>query len=163
MRKGRIGLALSACAAVGMSLTGSPHASADVLSMSVYASGWSHEEGPTPWSISVVISCDPAGTPVAPPVYFTDNGRALYGSPVAATTGDSLRMFRRPPYCDNPGGGYQSFAQITYMPRTLGAHHIVATQYKPDGSVLSTMAQDVNVTESPCTVIGSVAYPIPCN
>ncbi|WP_458686675.1 hypothetical protein [Nocardia tengchongensis] len=43
---------------------------------------------------------------------------------------------------------------------TLGAHHIVATQYNPDGSVLSTMSRDVNITKLPgATNSGSAGLP----
>ncbi|MGW4535118.1 hypothetical protein ACWEOI_29630 [Nocardia sp. NPDC004340] len=36
-------------------------------------------------------------------------------------------------------------------------HHIVATQFNPDGSVLSTLSQDVDVTELACHIgAGSV-------
>ncbi|MFE3754979.1 hypothetical protein ACFXO9_11780 [Nocardia tengchongensis] len=158
MRKGRIGLALSAFAAVAVSLAGSPLAAADIQSLSVNATSRSYDAGMMAWSIEVWVTCDPASTPVAPPIHLTDNGAPISGSPVAAGTGYGPSLV----CAYSNGTQHESPTRAMYTPRTLGAHHIVATQYRPDGSVLSTMSQDVNVTESPCTVIGSVALPISC-
>ncbi|MGW4247991.1 hypothetical protein [Nocardia sp. NPDC004722] len=134
MSKGRIGLALGAFAAVAVSLAGSPSASADITDMIVHTDGFGMVDS---WNINALITCNPASTPAAPPVYFTDNGKALPGSP--GTTGA----------CVTTNGVSGTNSTIAFEPTTVGAHHIVATQYNPDGSVLSTLARDVNVTSLP--------------
>ncbi|MGW4353708.1 hypothetical protein ACWELJ_16650 [Nocardia sp. NPDC004582] len=158
MRRSRIGLALSTFAAVTLSLSGNSIAAADIQSLSVNATSRSYDAGMLAWTVEVWATCDPASTPIAPPIHLTDNGAPIYGSPVAVGTGVS----QWPGCTFTSGTRHMAITRTAYLPRTLGAHHIVATRYKPDGSVLSTMLQDVNVTESPCAVIGSVAFPISC-
>ncbi|MFF0611069.1 hypothetical protein ACFYUD_20640 [Nocardia tengchongensis] len=157
MRKRRIALALGAFAAVAVSLAGSPLATADIHMMLVNASDREYwESAMYAWSVEVDVTCDPAASPIAPPVYLTDNGQALPGSPVAAGTGNPPRV----PNCVSNGVQMLSQTQTAFRPTTLGVHHIVATQYKPDGSVLSTMSQDVNVTQLPgATTSGSAGLP----
>lgn len=163
LRRSRIGLALSAFAAVAVSLAGSPLATADIQAFDVNATDRGYDGGMTPWSIDVRVTCDPTATPIAPSVYLTDNGASISGSPLAAGNrkpmGDNLPANGD---CYSTGTQNVAVSEIAYMPRTPGAHHLVATQYKPDGSVLSTVSRDVNVTASPCTVIGSVAIPFSC-
>ncbi|WP_433593000.1 hypothetical protein [Nocardia sp. CA-145437] len=160
MKKKRIGLALGAFAAVAVNLAGSPLAVADFHDMLVNATGHGHSEsGMYAWSVAVDVTCDPAASPIAPPVYFTDNGQPLAGNPVAAGTGNPPLV----PACVFNGVVYLSQTQTAFKPTTLGVHHVVATQYKPDGSVLSTMSQDVDVTALPCVYsVGSAQYPFGC-
>ncbi|MFJ9366661.1 hypothetical protein ACIRRA_19870 [Nocardia sp. NPDC101769] len=146
MSSGRIGLALGAFAAVAVSMAGSPLATADITDMAVHTTSGVGDVDT--WNIDAYITCNPASTPVAPPVHFTDNGKALPGSP--GTTGA----------CVTVGGVSQTSSVIAFLPTTLGVHHIVATQYNPAGSVLSTIARDVNVTvlpSTPCPTTGSAA------
>ncbi|MFD6356432.1 hypothetical protein [Nocardia tengchongensis] len=142
MRLQRITLALSACAAVAMSLAGSPLAMADI-GLSV-TTGGNYDGESSKWTIFMVVSCDPSTTPQAPPVYVTDNGASIPQSPLAVTG------------CSQYNWAYP---RAPFNPTSLGMHHIVATQYKPDGSVLSTTSQDVDVTSLPCISSGSALFP----
>ncbi|MFE2961435.1 hypothetical protein [Nocardia tengchongensis] len=161
MRRVRIGLALTAFAAIAGSVVGSPLATADIQAVQVNATG-TYYAGVEASTIAVDVTCDPAATPIAPPIYFTDNGQSMAGSPLAAgnryPVGDGVPA---QPECSQ----YQARSTMSYHPTTVGTHHIVATQYKPDGSVLSTIAQDVAVaTLPPCVVnVGSAQYSKPCS
>ncbi|MFE3028857.1 hypothetical protein [Nocardia tengchongensis] len=134
MARSRIGLALGAFAAMAVSLAGSPLAAANIASLGVSTDG--QYEGTPQWQIFLVVDCDTASTP-APPVYVTDNGQPIPQSPlVVGPCGPSNSTF--------------TYLRAPFAPTTLGAHHIAATQYKSDGSVLSTKSEDVNVTRRPC-------------
>ncbi|WP_458686674.1 hypothetical protein [Nocardia tengchongensis] len=155
MRKRRIGLVPGAFAAVAVSLAGSPFASADVFDMRVTTQRGVPDEQAA-WTVDVWVTCDPASSPVAPLIYLTDNGTTMAGSPVTPGIGWAARFGA----CNITTTGNESPAEIAFKPTTLGTHHIVATQYKPDGSVLSTLARDVNVTQLPGAVgTGSAALP----
>ncbi|MGW4353709.1 hypothetical protein ACWELJ_16655 [Nocardia sp. NPDC004582] len=162
-------MALTAFAAIAGSVAGSPLATADIQAVQVNASDADYA-GLRPWTIEVAMTCDPAATPIAPPIYFTDNGQPMAGSPLVAgnryPVGDGVPA---QPECFATGASpqypqYQALSQMSYLPKTVGTHHIVATQYKPDGSVLSTNAQDVTVAALPhCFVnVGSAQLPKPC-
>ncbi|MEU6583111.1 hypothetical protein [Nocardia sp. NPDC046763] len=147
MSSGRIGSALGAFAAVAVSMAGSPLAAADITDMVVHTTSGVGDVNT--WNINATITCNPASNPVAPQVYFTDNGTALPGSP--GTTGSCVT------YSNSVS---QTNSVIDFKPTTLGTHHIVATQHNPDGSVLSTIVRDVNVTvlpSTPCPTTGSAA------
>ncbi len=170
MRRRRIGLVLGACAAVAVSLAGSPLATADIQAVQVNARDTDYA-GLRPWTIGVDVTCDPAATPIAPPIYLTDNGQPMAGSPLAAgnryPVGEGVPA---QPECYATGASpqypqHQAWSTMSYRPTTVGTHHIVATQYKPDGSVLSTIAQDVAVaTLPPCVVnVGSAQLPTLCS
>ncbi|MFD6356433.1 hypothetical protein [Nocardia tengchongensis] len=129
MRKGRIGLALSAFAAVVVSLSGSPLAAAEITDLSVHLD---YPGDLDPWYVEAWVTCDPAANPTTVPVSFTDNGK-----PLTLSRGTGSCSYGK------------TDTQVVFKPTSVGTHHIVATQYKPDGSVLSTMSKDVNVTELP--------------
>ncbi|MFE5286603.1 hypothetical protein ACFRAQ_16695 [Nocardia sp. NPDC056611] len=114
------------------------------------------------WTVDLYVTCTPGSSPVAPLIYVTDNGKAMPGSPVTPGTGEAARFGA----CFALGTGYEAPAEIAFKPTTRGPHHIVATQYKPDGSVLSTMSRDVTLPADsalPCTVgAGSAMTDIFC-
>ncbi|MTE15880.1 hypothetical protein [Nocardia aurantiaca] len=139
MKFRRISLVLGACAAVAVTVLGSPLASADISKVDVELG----QSGPFhSWQVLAEISPCTTAT-----ITFTDNGQPLHGSPVAASC---------------TGGEVFGVAYAGFTPTTLGLHHIVVSQLNSDGSVESSKSQDVNVTYLPCPSTGSAATLI-CN
>lgn len=137
----RIGLALSAVAAGMVSLIGGATASADITSIVVHLDPVTDRPGDG-WNVEAQVgSCGVPWTYVA----FTDNGKPLSNGPVAVD----------PAMC----GANNGWIGVNFVPTTLGTHHIVAQQQNADGSVVSTMSKDVNITHLPGASSGSSALP----
>lgn len=122
----RISLGLSAFAAIVVSVMGSPLASADIVSLGVSMNTSDQGQGQifNDWKATATVT--PCSTA---PIYFTDNGKPMPGSPVAVDCTYSVT----------------AYPSIDFRPKTLGAHHVVATQLNSDGSVASSYARDVDV------------------
>ncbi|MFF2552145.1 hypothetical protein ACFVUS_14160 [Nocardia sp. NPDC058058] len=116
-------------ATVSVLTLAAPNASATVNNLTI-----NHESYQTPGTFVLDAFTDDLG-----PVWFLDNGTVISGSPMTPK-----RIIDETAPC--PGS---CWVGITWYPKTLGTHHIVAQQRAADGSVLTSRAADVNVTTLP--------------
>lgn len=121
-----------------MTFAGAPAATAEVQHLTVRVGDFTHGDR---WVVEVKTS-DCSG-----PTWILDNGKVVGASPFTAIRPDCER------------NGVQYIAS-QWRPTTLGTHHIVAEQRAADGTVLSSMSQDVEVKQLLCPLVdtGSAGY-----
>ncbi|WP_330182544.1 hypothetical protein OHB26_02115 [Nocardia sp. NBC_01503] len=123
------GLCGATVATTSMLALAAPHASATVNTLSV-----SHESYQTPGTFVLDAFTDDVA-----PVWFLDNGAPISGSPLTPK-----RITDETSPCPS-----SCWVGMTWYPKTLGSHHLVAEQRAANGSVLSSRAKDIDVTTLP--------------